>query len=136
MSAKKKAIIAIVVGLVLGVALSVFLCVSYYSEVGEEATEGILNVLPMLIMYIIAFPLYAFGFAFGWKKGKGIVAKMVGIAAEVTFFALIVHLIRGKGFMSGLIIAMLLVSLGFTIVWIMGIPIGIKEVWTESRATA
>lgn len=131
MSAKKKAIIAVIVGAVIG-AIIAFVLWEVYGSMFRDDSEKLIALL-----YIpTTGALYAFGFAFGWKRGKGIVAKMAGVAAEVTFFALIVHLIRGKGFLAGLIIATLLISLGFSIVWMMGIPLGIKDIVTESRAAA
>lgn len=131
MSAKKKAIIAVIVGAVIGAIIAFVLWEEYGSMYRDRG-----QTLTTVLLYIPICALYAFGFAFGWKRGKGIVAKMAGVAAEVTFFALIIHLIRGKGFLTGLFIAAFLIGLGFSIVWMMGIPLGIKDIVTESRATA
>lgn len=135
MSAKKKTIIALIVGAVLGVVFAVFeiqQLSGYEDVVGMSRSD----ILAQSLIMIPCFMLYAFGYAFGWKRCKGFVAKAAKVSADVTFMYLIVQLITGKGFGKGIIIAMLIFSFAIGIVWLPGIVFGIKELITEHKANA
>lgn len=132
MTAKKKGIVSLIVGAVLGV---IFAIVELYS-LGDAVSAGQMTWSELIVQAVVMVPcfmLYAFGYAFGWKKCKGFVASMAKVGADVAFFYIIVQLITGKGLGKGLIIAILIFSFSIGIIWIPGIVIGIKQILSERK---
>lgn len=130
MTAKKKTIIALAVGFVIGAAFCVLMMMSASAsgmEMGAAAGMG--------LVYIPAMMLYAFGYAFGWKRCKGFLAKAAKVSADVAFFAILVQLITGRGLGKGLMIAMFVFSCAIGIIWIPGVVWGIKQLITERKGT-
>lgn len=102
MTAKKKAIIAIIIGGIIGVSVT---CSTW----NDWAFPGEALILIPLCM------LYSFGFAFGWKRCKNFLTN-AGIIAS------------GQNFIVGFMIIMLSIS----VVWFPGVVWGIKEVLDEN----
>lgn len=132
MTAKKKTIIAVTLGAVLGIAMAIFMYINM-STAGEinnsEDYLGIVVIIPV-------FMLYAFGYTFGWRRCKGFVAGATKLSADVAFIYLIVHIITGKGLTKGLFIAMFILMAAISVVWLPGVIWGIQALITEKRAGA
>ena len=129
MTAKKKMIISLGVGAVIGVAICVYLLIMF-SASGTQLPSGAIGTC---IMYIPAMMLYAFGYTFGWKRCKGFMSKAAKVSADVVFISIIVHLITGKGLGKGLLIAMFVFSCAIGIVWVPGVVWGIKQLIAEHK---
>ncbi len=129
MTAKRKTIIALIVGAVLGTVICAVLISSFLNSGTELTSEAVITCL----FYIPAMMLYAFGYAFGWKRCKGFIAKAAKVSADIAFISIIVQLILGKGLGKGLMIAMLVFSFAVGIVWIPGVVWGIQQLIAEHK---
>ena len=82
MSAKKKAIIAIIVGAVIGAVIGIYM-MTYVRQYGEMIGESQTGLTVQSFLMVPCCMLYAFGYAFGWKRCKGFLAG----AAKVQKFS-------------------------------------------------
>lgn len=131
MTAKKKTIIALIVGAVLGIVI----CVGALASLSKSGMELSSEYVMTGLLYIPAMMLYAFGYAFGWKRCKGFIAKAAKVSADIAFISIIVQLIVGKGLGKGLMIAMLVFSFAIGIVWMPGVVWGIQQLIAEHKKT-
>lgn len=129
MSAKKKSIIAIIVGAVLGSGFAFYM----YDVMSQSSTVSQSEILPQCLVMIPCFILYAFGYAFGWKRCKGFVAKAAKVSADIAFFSMIIQLISGKGLGRGLMLSMFVFCFAIGIVWLPGVVWGIMQLIAEFR---
>ncbi len=132
MSAKKKAIIAIIVGAVIGAVIGIYM-MTYVRQYGEMIGESQTGLTVQSFLMVPCCMLYAFGYAFGWKRCKGFLAGAAKVSADISFFYLIVHLITGKGIGKGLFIAMFVFSFAVGVVWVPGVVYGIKDLMHERQ---
>lgn len=131
MTAKKKTVKALIIGAIIGCLVGV---AAYNSMTTAEVNPvSTTDALLTCIVYIPCCMLYAFGYAFGWKRCKGFIAAAAKISADVAFFAIIVKLITGKGLGKGLFIAMFIFMFAVSIVWLPGVVWGIKALYVEHR---
>ncbi len=129
MSAKKKAIIAIVIGAVIGVAVMIYLVTNAGDMPGVSERDMMLQG----VLMIPCFMLYAFGYAFGWNRCKGFLAGAAKVSADIGFFSLIVHMITGKGLGKGLMISMIVFCFAIGVIWLPGLVFGIKDLISERK---
>lgn len=133
--AVKKAKIALTVGGILGILYFAYVVYSMINS-GFTRQDGSWDAFVQAIIMIPCFMLYAFGYAFGWKRCKGFVANVAKVSADLAFIAIVVQLITGKGLGRGLMIAMGIFGFSIGIVWIPGVVWGIKQVLEERRTQA
>lgn len=132
MKAKKKAMVAIIVGAVLGALFAFFQFQQmgeYARSAGQSQGEWILRCLIMIPLFM----LYAFGYAFGWKRCKGFLAGAAKVSADVAFFTIIFHIITGKGFGKGMLLAIFILCIAVSVVWLPGVVFGVKDLISERR---
>lgn len=129
MSAKKKAIIAIIIGAVIGVAMMIYLVTNASEMSGVSEKDMMLQG----VLMIPCFMLYAFGYAFGWKRCKGFLAGAAKVSADIGFISIIGHMITGKGLGRGLMISMFVFCFAIGIIWLPGVVFGIKDLISERK---
>ena len=132
MTAKKKAIVALIVGAVLGVLYAIF-DLQYLGEFARNAGRPQTELVWQCLAMIPFFMLYAFGYAFGWKRCKGFLSGVAKISVNITIFSIIFHIITGKGFIKGVLIAIVILWIAIAVVWLPGIVFGVKDLLNERR---
>lgn len=131
MTAKKKTMIALIVGTIIGcfMAASAYYGMTNTNVNSVSTTDSTITC----IAYIPCCMLYAFGYAFGWKRCKGFIARAAKISADVAFLTIIVKLITGRGLGRGLFIAMFIFMFAVGVVWIPGVIWGVNALYVEHR---
>jgi uncharacterized membrane protein len=128
MRAKTKGIIALTIGGIFGLVLTIAMT-AIMSTMGEYFYIG-------LIAGLVWIPLCAiggFGYAFGWHLGKRWLAKIAGVAVGTSILFILFSRDRRTSFILTFMFLPLVFSFTVGMCYLPGIVIGIKAIRAESR---
>lgn len=109
MTAKKKTVIVLIIGIIIGIKLEVF--------------------APICMLFV-------FGYAFGWNRYKGIIVRIGIISIELLFVAILVKLSSGAILQVTLFLVKYGFIVGMSTVWGLGVVWGMKELYVEYKEHA
>ena len=130
MSAKKKAVVGIVIGIIVCIGLEIVM-ITQFSETGRPMEFGTIAITSVAMIFGGA--LFGFGYAFGMGIGIRWLRNIFGVAAGVSVISVIFSRNKSQSTLVALFTMVLIIACCLGVAYIPGIVIGIRDIIRENK---